>query len=545
MASPSPLWTVTSPLLTVSLDVLQHIFSWASPSDLQNVRLVCQFLHAYIDDPLHTSIWRTAFRNLSFDVPCPTTLTTFRYSGLATLLFGGGKCLTCRRFTNSVPYSFALRIRFCSMACEFDALLRIPPTPKKAPALPNTLPVPLPYLEGSSELRLYEPSKVNGAWRTFESACRQTPDVIRMPLVTPACQSSDPRLDQWMATAEVLCDGARQYRIAKELVDAENEQEDLQVFTPLVWKSVRDVVLSELSERIVTLGSHLPCPFCPAKPRGQPRRFSDEGLERHIANCKSTRAVSPMPQDQDDDTLYNARRSKTFRIISLGYQAGFAGFAGGYFARFMERGVTPMCCNSIMAEGRSKRRREWKESPSLDAHMSYMEPSSSWYRMWSTPIVTTGNIDSVEFVVQSFCIRGQSDQDVVQRRRLFAASSPRVADTWFYACLNRPRTLRKDRPIREVDPFPSPHTSAYSIARQHGTIDIRYSPAYSAQETRDQPDCSWVAEASSGFKFCSTLARALQNGQWWFVGGSCSRAVESPDLGRQPENYGWQFPQTE
>ncbi|KAJ7505552.1 hypothetical protein B0H11DRAFT_2220977 [Mycena galericulata] len=307
-------------LTNVPADVLQQIVSWASPCDLQNLRLVSRFLRAFIDNPQRTSIWREAFKNVMFTVALPTTLTTFKFSSLAQLLFGGGKCMNCKRITLSVPYSFALEIRFCSMACELSCLLRTPPTPRKASALPsalpelehrNTLPVPLPYLEGSSEVRLYAPQAVNAAWKVYVARCNSTPGVMQMPEVTPVHQIIDVKLEHWMAAAEVLCDGARKYRIAKEEVDVENEAflirlacdlgytfaqlissptlvryvnifaRDLQTFTPLAWDSVRHSVLFELDERISRDNSRILCPFCSL---GQ-RQYSNEGLQRHIADC--------------------------------------------------------------------------------------------------------------------------------------------------------------------------------------------------------------------------------------------------------------------
>ncbi|KAJ6492610.1 hypothetical protein DFH09DRAFT_1104718 [Mycena vulgaris] len=303
-----------------------------------------------------TRIWRTAFRNVLFSVPRPTSLTHFPPSALAALLFSGGHCMTCLRKTKAVPYSFALGIRFCSMACEFATLLRVPPTPQKAGVLPNalpelehrnTLPVPIAYLEGSSELRLYAPARINAAWTAFARQYRNSP-VVQMPLVTPVrsllrlhfqaeAATIHRRLRQpilgWKSgwrrvnsyvdmhasltsgqTAETLCAGARQYRIAKEEVAAENESlltqlahdlgftlnqltssptlalwvnilaRDLQSFTRVAWIPIRDKVLFELDQRVCVNGTSIVCVFCPARRGGQPRRYSNEGLQRHFVS---------------------------------------------------------------------------------------------------------------------------------------------------------------------------------------------------------------------------------------------------------------------
>ncbi|KAJ7695702.1 hypothetical protein B0H17DRAFT_1055268 [Mycena rosella] len=279
-------WGAPPSLTTVPSDILQHVLSWASPSDLQALRVACRVLQAYIDSGFHN--WRAAFGNVKFSIPYPTSLGALRLSTVPSLLFGGGKCMTCRRHTKAIPYSFALNIRFCSLACEFTALLQIPPTPTKAPALPltlpdlqhrNTLPVPLAYLEGSSELRLYLVARVNSAWNHFANQYGLSP-LVQMPQVTPAVQPTNPQLELWMATAELLCSGARKYRIAKEELDQENwallsrlAQEvgytlkqftssptlarwvnifarDLQIFTSLAFTPIREQIMFELSQRI-------------------------------------------------------------------------------------------------------------------------------------------------------------------------------------------------------------------------------------------------------------------------------------------------------
>ncbi|KAJ7134352.1 hypothetical protein C8R44DRAFT_976966, partial [Mycena epipterygia] len=327
-------WAPPSSLLSVPVDVLYHILSWASPLDLQVLRLVCRRLQVYIDDPEHTTVWRTAFRNVMFDVPRPSPLTTFSYSTLPTLVFGGGKCMSCRRITPCVPYSFALGIRFCSMACEFNTLASIPSTPKKSPVLPSalpdldhhtTLPAHLPYLEGSSALRLYAPAQVNAAWERFSRQFKNCP-VIQVPVITPASPSTNPTMEHWVKTAEILCAGARRYRIVKEEVDTENEAllselgqnlgytlnqlissptlahwvnlfaRDLQTFTPLVWKSIQDTVLGELGQRASKDDAPISCSFCPAPPAGQLCRSfkSDEYLHMHIERRHVDQAAAPI-----------------------------------------------------------------------------------------------------------------------------------------------------------------------------------------------------------------------------------------------------------
>ncbi|KAJ7430632.1 hypothetical protein FB451DRAFT_1322992 [Mycena latifolia] len=236
-------WAVRPCFMSIPLDILQHILSWASPCDLQALRLVCRTLQNYID-------FDCSMANILFPVPAPTLHAWFKLSMLPALLFGGGKCM---------------------MSCEFSALQRIPPTPKRhhlcrtlpRNALPglehrNTLPVPLPYLEGSSELHLYAPAQVSAAWSRFAEQYKES-NVVAMPQLPrgtagQASQLVDPTLEHWMATAELLCAGARQYRIAKEDVDAENET-ILRRLAQELGRPVKQVVASPTLARWVNIFS--------------------------------------------------------------------------------------------------------------------------------------------------------------------------------------------------------------------------------------------------------------------------------------------------
>ncbi|KAJ7695693.1 hypothetical protein B0H17DRAFT_1055235 [Mycena rosella] len=346
-------WGAPASLTTVPSDILQHVFSWASPSDLQALHVVCRVLQAYIDNGFHN--WRAAFGNVKFSIPYPTLLGTLKLSTVPSLLFGAGKCMTCRRHTKSIPYSFALNIRFCSLACEFTALLQIPPTPKRAPALPialpdlehrNTLPAPLAYLEGSSDLRLYPVARVNSAWNRFANQYRLS-TVVQMPRVTPAIQHTDAQLELWMATAELLCAGARRYRLAKEEVDQENwallsqlahelgysmEQlvtsptlarwvnlyaQDLQSFTSLAWKPIRDKAILELHQRTSLDRSQIVCSFYSVRQGDQPRRYSEEDLQRHFVSRHPDQVPAPISNGLDRCPLCPKQKTAAYDRRSM------------------------------------------------------------------------------------------------------------------------------------------------------------------------------------------------------------------------------------
>ncbi|KAJ7465314.1 hypothetical protein FB451DRAFT_1403015 [Mycena latifolia] len=120
----------TASVMTVPQDILE----WASPQDIQKLRLAARVFRQVIDGPQSNSIWRSAFSNVLFRIP---PATPFSPSQIAGLVFSGGLCENCRRHTPAIPYSFTLQIRFCSLACEYATLGCIPPSLEKSPVLPD------------------------------------------------------------------------------------------------------------------------------------------------------------------------------------------------------------------------------------------------------------------------------------------------------------------------------------------------------------------------------------------------------------------------
>ncbi|KAJ6584680.1 hypothetical protein B0H19DRAFT_392858 [Mycena capillaripes] len=235
----------------------------------------------------------------------------------------------------ALPYSFALNIRFCSLACEYFALRTVPSAVKAAPALPtpfpglqhhSTLPTALPYLEGTRVRPLYKPRHVTDAWNDFFHACRAQPagSPPLSPSVTPGAQVSNPDLDAWMKVAEELCAGARRYRLKKEEVIVANHAalqsiahnlglslprlvmrssilvreintfaRDLELLVGDVWSRIRPAVLDELIKRVSFDGLPLPCAFCPTT-SARSRTYTEEALHLHITRSHREHVAPPI-----------------------------------------------------------------------------------------------------------------------------------------------------------------------------------------------------------------------------------------------------------
>ncbi|KAJ6512015.1 hypothetical protein C8R47DRAFT_1064689 [Mycena vitilis] len=286
-------------ILSLPDDGIQLILSWASPSDIQNLREAGRPFQQIIDGSLSSNIWRYAFQNVLFPLPLSST---FLASQIATFAFRGGLCYTCRAHTFALPYSFSLNVRFCSLACEYATLRTVPPAVNDAPSLPtefvglehhSTLPVGLPYLEGSQGRPVYEPRHVERVWNAFFDQCRAAGSTQLYPLVTPGNPSPNATVNEWVQTAEGLCVGARRYRIKKEQVDLDNYAADLEVLDIDIWERIRPVVLGELIQRISFHNQPLSCPFCLVTSPRQ-RKYKEESLHAHIIRSHPQHVAEPI-----------------------------------------------------------------------------------------------------------------------------------------------------------------------------------------------------------------------------------------------------------
>ncbi|KAJ7606382.1 hypothetical protein DFH06DRAFT_1486831 [Mycena polygramma] len=295
-------------------DAVEEILARCGPSTLRNLRVVCRAFRACLD--ASPSIWRAARRNVLIDVALPPSGP--REASLANLMFGVGPCFNCRRPTSVMPHSFSLGIRLCSYPCEYTTLKMkksaepVPELPLQFPVLmhANTLPVALPYLEGSAASPLYLPSAVRAAWHDFFKLCKAGSSQPLMPQITPSHQSVSPAFTGWMATAEKLAKCSVAYREAKAAVDTKNEAlirqlavthncsfeqmllsptltrhvnafaRDLEVLAPTVWESIKPSVCEEIRLRTSWATGQTPCPFCSTG--GRPRLFTDRGLKQHF-----------------------------------------------------------------------------------------------------------------------------------------------------------------------------------------------------------------------------------------------------------------------
>ncbi|KAJ7075868.1 hypothetical protein B0H15DRAFT_865577 [Mycena belliarum] len=315
-----------APIMTAPPEVLHLIMDWASPHDVRVLRSTARIFRQVIDGPQTNSVWRSCFRNVLLELP--TTSTQFLPWQIADFMFARGRCTNwqhCGRQTTAVPYSFALKIRFCSLACQYITLRRIPPTPRDSPVMPeafwalehhSTVPVPMPYLEGTRSAPLYIATHVYAAWQVFFGQCQVASALNKaslLPQIMPntPLDSVDPGLDAWMKDAEELCTGAHRYRIARDEVDSLNQDmleriaksigltlpqlvvsptlaryintcsRDLERFDCTGWNEIRQTVLIEVAQRVPWNNNAILCPFCaPCGPR--PRQYGEQALERHF-----------------------------------------------------------------------------------------------------------------------------------------------------------------------------------------------------------------------------------------------------------------------
>ncbi|KAJ7430625.1 hypothetical protein FB451DRAFT_471253 [Mycena latifolia] len=220
----------TASVLHLPQDVVAEMLSsHCGPATLRQLRLVSRPLRDFLDE--NPFIWRAARRRVLFDVPLP--LTGPSEVALADLMFGNIKCFSCGELTNVMPHSFALKIKLCSPSCRYiilenglelnDRASIIPPCEPRLTQC-RTLPIALPYLEGSADSPWYKTAMVNSAWADFFAQSKATSGVSPRPLeVAPGSAVTNPALPHWMKTAEEFLRCSHAYREAKKVVDAQHE----------------------------------------------------------------------------------------------------------------------------------------------------------------------------------------------------------------------------------------------------------------------------------------------------------------------------------
>ncbi|KAJ7936948.1 hypothetical protein B0H13DRAFT_2303271 [Mycena leptocephala] len=297
--------TRTAAFSVLCPDILLEVFSWASPKDLQAIRLVCKTFSRLLN--ANQYVWRLARANLDMGFALPAATATTEPS-LASYIFDPAPCMVCGVLTSALlPFSFSLQIRFCSSACAAYLVRVGPESIDQNKALLTTAPSllyrapdvstlnpdmaamfsALPYLEWSPQKRWLRPSDIHKA------SDRYTDPRVDQKALVETWRRKALAMPASMELSEILLAAAIRYRRRKHEVDQTNRiflravakthtltftqlvcsptlarqvnafTRDGAVITQSAWLTIRDVALAEVRARTVSLnGRVIGCPHC-------------------------------------------------------------------------------------------------------------------------------------------------------------------------------------------------------------------------------------------------------------------------------------------
>ncbi|KAJ8496241.1 hypothetical protein ONZ45_g12522 [Pleurotus djamor] len=97
----------------VPLDVIHEIALHLSARDLLSLARVNKRIRTMLCNK--QAYWKNA--RLAFPIPIPEPLIGSEYATISSI-FGGGNCSICNKFISTVPYSWSLKLRKCSVRCQ-------------------------------------------------------------------------------------------------------------------------------------------------------------------------------------------------------------------------------------------------------------------------------------------------------------------------------------------------------------------------------------------------------------------------------------------
>ncbi|KAH8806776.1 hypothetical protein DL96DRAFT_1822140 [Flagelloscypha sp. PMI_526] len=104
----------------ISVEIIVEIAKWCSPLTLLKLQKLSRQLHALLTTGAARDAWIISRR--SFAIPnIPRELHGWQNltePALAQLIWGGGPCLNCKKYTHLFPTDFLLKIRLCSKKCR-------------------------------------------------------------------------------------------------------------------------------------------------------------------------------------------------------------------------------------------------------------------------------------------------------------------------------------------------------------------------------------------------------------------------------------------
>ncbi|KAJ8457365.1 hypothetical protein ONZ45_g18342 [Pleurotus djamor] len=97
----------------VPLDVIHEIALHLSARDLLSLARVNKRIRTMLCNK--QAYWKNA--RLAFPIPIPEPLIGSEYATISSI-FGGGNCSICNKFISTIPYSWSLKLRKCSVRCQ-------------------------------------------------------------------------------------------------------------------------------------------------------------------------------------------------------------------------------------------------------------------------------------------------------------------------------------------------------------------------------------------------------------------------------------------
>ncbi|KAF8213873.1 hypothetical protein K438DRAFT_2009019 [Mycena galopus ATCC 62051] len=298
------------PLLACPLDVVVEILGWCSPWDLLAVQHSSRDFWTLLRS---NAIWHNSRANTFPGFPLPPFGKSQRW--FTHFVFKAGPCTVCGRHTAQLPHSFSLEIRFCSVACSFFAFKCHPDDideqlvealvaqPSGAGMKMFLLFSQLPYLEGTQNLHLYQPSVVNAALGrppmepTMLSRAYVLPpstwgilEEMPCPRFMTMCETLHTSIPRYHSQQRAVQEANRTFVEVlagnegldyEELITSSTLSRYLLIFSrdltrlshSSAWFTIRDACLAEVA---FTINGH--CPFCLTPNRS----FSAHGLIRHM-----------------------------------------------------------------------------------------------------------------------------------------------------------------------------------------------------------------------------------------------------------------------
>jgi len=307
---------VLSGVRSIPLELLLKIIHNASPYDLLQLQATCRTIKSLLDNKAY---WERSRRDMDPPLPDPPTLAlggNWSETAYVSFIFGGGYCCleSCKKWTETMPASFSLRMRFCSRNCRSLMGQVVGPIAGKALLKRRKQPhfesfrLWLPILESGDEVPKYRYSMIKEYNTEFLQASNNSGSTALDDLQKTWAKRAEAR-STITVNARALCEWAISYEAIKSEVLKSNViflkavkpagttfgkmmksptlakhfnafNRDLEKITFTVWYAIRRIVVQEIRDYDTALPSTGPiqrCKQCPSSTR----IFTLEALLHH------------------------------------------------------------------------------------------------------------------------------------------------------------------------------------------------------------------------------------------------------------------------